>query len=91
MTTMNLDKLLDVPVEVTVELGRKNLDIKSVLMLGEGSIVELDKLAGETVDILVNGVIFAKGEVIVVDENFGVRITEIVNKKIEPLTTDEEE
>jgi len=88
---MNLDKLLDVPVEVTVELGRKNLDIKSVLMLGEGSIVELDKLAGETVDILVNGVIFAKGEVIVVDENFGVRITEIVNKKIEPLTTDEEE
>ncbi|MDK2836553.1 MAG: flagellar motor switch protein FliN [Thermosediminibacterales bacterium] len=74
-----IDLILDVPLEVTVELGRTNKLIKEVLSLGPGSIIELDKLAGEPVDILVNGKFIAKGEVVVIDENFGVRVTEIVS------------
>ena len=70
---------MDVPLEVTVELGRTVKTIKEIIELGAGSIVELDKMAGEHVDILVNGKFIAKGEVVVVDENFGVRITDIVN------------
>jgi flagellar motor switch protein FliN/FliY len=62
-----------------VELGRSNLKIRDVLKLGAGSVVELDKLAGEPVDLLVNDIIFAKGEVVVIDENFGVRITDILS------------
>jgi flagellar motor switch protein FliN/FliY len=73
----NLDLLLDVPLRVTVELGRTELTIKEVLALGPGSVIELDKLAGEPVDILVNNRLIAKGEVVVVDENFGVRVTDI--------------
>lgn len=75
----NLDLIMDVPLEVTVELGRTVKTIKEIIELGAGSIVELDKMAGEHVDILVNGKFIAKGEVVVVDENFGVRITDIVN------------
>jgi flagellar motor switch protein FliN/FliY len=74
-----LSIILDVPVQITVELGRTKMLVKEVLQLGEGSVVELDKLAGEPVDILVNGRLIAKGEVVVIEENFGVRITEIVN------------
>lgn len=75
----NLDLLLDVGLRVTVELGRTDLSIKEVLALGPGSVVELDKLAGEPVDIMVNERLIAKGEVVVVDENFGVRVTDIVS------------
>ncbi len=70
--------LMDVPLRVTVELGRARLPIKEVLSLGPGSIVELDKLAGEPVDVRVNDRLIARGEVVVVDEKFGVRVTEIV-------------
>lgn len=77
--TRNLDMLLDIPLEVTVELGRTKRVIKDILELTEGSIIELDKLAGEPVDILVNQRLVAKGEVVVIDENFGVRVTDIVS------------
>jgi flagellar motor switch protein FliN/FliY len=76
----NLDLLLDIPLKVTVELGRTQRTIKSILELTQGSIIELDKLAGEPVDILVNNKLIAKGEVVVIDENFGVRVTDIVSQ-----------
>ena len=75
----NIGLILDVPLSVTVELGRTKKSIKEILELTNGSIVELDKLAGEPVDIQVNGKFLAKGEVVVIDENFGVRITEIAS------------
>ncbi|KRG09747.1 hypothetical protein ACA29_21465 [Lederbergia galactosidilytica] len=78
--TKNLDMLLDIPLQVTVELGRTNRSVKDILELGAGSVIELDKLAGEPVDILVNSRLIAKGEVVVIDENFGVRVTDIVSK-----------
>jgi len=77
----NLDMLLDIPLKVTVELGRTNQTVKDILDLSPGSIVELDKLAGEPVDVLVNNKLIAKGEVVVIDENFGVRVTDIVSQK----------
>ncbi len=77
----NLDLLLDVPLEITVELGRANRKVRDVLALGPGSIVELNKLAGEPVDMLVNGKLIAKGEVVVIDENFAVRIIEILSRE----------
>ncbi|MDV6235201.1 flagellar motor switch protein FliN [Leptospira ellisii] len=77
--TPNLNLLMDVQMSVTVELGRTKMYIKDILGLGEGSIIELDKLAGEPVDLLVNGKLIAKGEVVVIDENFGVRVTDIVS------------
>ena len=75
----NIGLIMDVPLQVTVELGRATKMIREILEFGPGSIVELDKLAGEPVDILVNGKHIAKGEVVVIDENFGVRITDIVH------------
>jgi len=75
----NLNLLMDVQMSLTVELGRTKMYIKDILGLGEGSIIELDKLAGEPVDLLVNGKLIAKGEVVVIDENFGVRVTDIVS------------
>lgn len=75
----NISMIMDVPLQVTVELGRTRKLIREILELAPGSVVELDKLAGEPVDILVNGKIVAKGEVVVIDENFGVRITGIVS------------
>jgi len=75
-----VDLILDIPLEVTVELGRVRMLIKDVLELTSGSIVELDRLAGEPIDLLVNGRLVAKGEVVVVDDNFGVRVTDIVNQ-----------
>ena len=75
----NIGLILDVPLQVTVELGRTKKSIKEILELSTGSIVELDKLAGEPVEIQVNGHFLAKGEVVVIDENFGVRITEIAS------------
>ncbi|MFX3674096.1 MAG: flagellar motor switch phosphatase FliY [Paenisporosarcina sp.] len=76
----NLNMLLDIPLQVTVELGRTKRSVKEILELTSGSIIELDKLAGEPVDILVNARLVAKGEVVVIDENFGVRITDIVSQ-----------
>ncbi|WP_088105668.1 flagellar motor switch phosphatase FliY [Halalkalibacter urbisdiaboli] len=76
----NLNMLLDIPLQVTVELGRTKRSIKEILEFTQGSIIELDKLAGEPVDILVNQKLIAKGEVVVIDENFGVRVTDIVSK-----------
>lgn len=75
----NIDLIRDVPLQVTVELGRTRKLIRDILELAPGSVVELDKLAGEPVDILVNGKLIAKGEVVVIDENFGVRITDIIS------------
>ena len=77
----NLELLLDVKVNVSVELGRSRVSIKDLLSLGSGSIITLDKLAGEPVDILVNGKPVAKGEVVVIDESFGVRILDIIAPK----------
>lgn len=75
----NLDILLDVPLQVTVELGKTHIPIKQILEYGQGSLITLDKLAGEPIDLLVNGKYFAKGEVVVIDENFGVRIASILS------------
>ena len=77
----NLDLLMDIPLNLTVELGRTQKSIKEILELSPGSVVELDKLAGEPVDILVNQKLVAKGEVVVIDENFGVRITKITSRE----------
>lgn len=76
----NLDMLLDIPLQVTVELGRTKRSVQDILSLSSGSIIELDKLAGEPVDILVNNKLIAKGEVVVIDENFGVRVTSIISQ-----------
>ncbi len=75
----NIGLLMDVSMQLTVELGRTKMLIKDILAMGEGTIVELDKLAGEPVDLLVNGKLIAKGEVVVIDENFGVRVTDIIS------------
>lgn len=76
----NLNLLLDIPLQVTVELGRTKRSVKEILELSAGSIIELDKLAGEPVDILVNNRLIAQGEVVVIDENFGVRVTDIISQ-----------
>jgi flagellar motor switch protein FliN/FliY len=75
----NIGMIMDVPLQVTVELGRTHKLIRDILEFGPGSVIELDKLAGEPVDILVNGKVIAKGEVVVIDESFGVRITDIIH------------
>ena len=74
----NIDLIMDVPLEVTVELGRSTKSIKDILEFAPGTIVELNKIAGESVDVLVNGKFVAKGEVVVIEESFGVRIIEII-------------
>ncbi len=76
----NLNLLMDVSLPISIELGRTAMAIEDILNLGPGSVVELDKLAGEPVDLLVNNKLLAKGEVVVIDENFGVRITNMVSK-----------
>jgi flagellar motor switch protein FliN/FliY len=75
----NIGILMDVPLQLSVELGSTRMKIKEILELGMGSIIELDRLAGEPVDILVNGKLIAKGEVVVIDENFGVKVTDILS------------
>ena len=75
----NISLIKDVPLEVTVELGRTSKSISEILEFAPGTIIELDKIAGEPVDVLVNGKLVAKGEVVVIEENFGVRVTEIIN------------
>jgi flagellar motor switch protein FliN/FliY len=77
----NIDLIIDVPLHVTVVLGKTRKSIKEILDLNRGSIIVLDRLAGEMVDVLVNGKLFAKGEVVVIDDNYGVRITEITSEQ----------
>ena len=74
----NINLIMDVPLNVTVELGRTSKSIQEILEFSPGTIIELDKIAGEPVDVLVNGKFVAKGEVVVIEESFGVRITEII-------------
>ncbi len=76
--TQDLDLILDIPVHLTVELGRTRIPIKHILQLAQGSVIELDALAGEPMDVLVNGCLIAQGEVVVVNEKFGIRLTDIV-------------
>jgi flagellar motor switch protein FliN/FliY len=77
----NIDLLMDVPLEVTVELGRTSKSIKEILDFAPGTIIELNRLAGEPIDVLVNGKFVAKGEVVVMEEAFGIRVTEITKQK----------
>src|SRR5690606_30126928 len=74
----DIHMIMDIPVQLTVELGRTRLTIKNILQLGQGSVVELDGLAGEPLDIFVNGYLIAQGEVVVVDEKYGIRVTDII-------------
>ncbi len=74
----NFDMIMDIPVHLTVELGRAKIAIRSLLQLAQGSVVELDGLAGEPMDVLVNGCLIAQGEVVVVNEKFGIRLTDII-------------
>ena len=76
----NLDLLMNVPLQVTAELGKCKMAVAEILKLGTGSIVELDRLAGGPVDLLVNNKLVARGEVVAIDENFGVRVTELIQK-----------
>jgi len=77
-TRNDIDMILDIPVQMTVELGRTKIAIRNLLQLAQGSVVELDGLAGEPMDVLVNGCLIAQGEVVVVNEKFGIRLTDIV-------------
>ncbi len=87
LKVQNLDFILDIPLKVSVELGRARVVIKDLLQLGQGSVLELDKLAGEPLEVLVNGKLVARGEVVVVNEKFGIRLTDIISplERIESL------
>lgn len=74
----DISRVLDIPVQLSVELGRTKVPIKHILQLGQGSVVELDALAGEPMDVLVNGYLIAQGEVVVVNDKFGIRLTDVV-------------
>lgn len=76
---IKLDAILDVPVTIAMEIGRTRINIRNLLQLNQGSVVELDRLAGEPMDVLVNGTLIAQGEVVVVNEKFGIRLTDIVS------------
>ena len=78
-SSVNLDLILDLPVTVSIELGRTRLQVEEILRLGHGSVVELEKLAGEPLEVLVQGRPIGKGEVVVVNEKFGIRLTEIIS------------
>jgi flagellar motor switch protein FliN/FliY len=78
----NIDLIMDVPLEVSVVLGRTRKSIKEILEFAPGTIIELDKLAGEPIDVMVNQKLVAKGEVVVIEESFGIRITEIIKQNI---------
>jgi len=76
---VKIDAILDVPVTVAMEIGRARINIRNLLQLNQGSVVELDRLAGEPMDVLVNGTLIAQGEVVVVNEKFGIRLTDIIS------------
>ena len=75
----NLDVILNIPVQVSLELGRTKMDLRDLLQLGQGSVVELERMIDEPLDVLVNGSLIARGEVVVVDNKFGIRLTDIVS------------
>ena len=75
----NLDVILDIPVTISMEIGRTRISIRNLLQLNQGSVVELDRLAGEPMDVLVNGTLVAHGEVVVVNEKFGIRLTDVIS------------
>lgn len=75
----NLDMILDIPVSISMEIGRTKISIRNLLQLNQGSVVELDRLAGEPMDVLVNGTLIAHGEVVVVNEKFGIRLTDVIS------------
>jgi len=76
---INLDVVLDVPVDISMEIGRTKLSIRNLLKLNQGSVIELDRLAGEPMDVLVNGTLIAHGEVVVVNDKFGIRLTDVIS------------
>ncbi|HHH38897.1 MAG TPA: flagellar motor switch protein FliN [Sedimenticola sp.] len=76
---VNLQAILDVPVTISMEIGRTKINIKNLLQLNQGSVVELDRLAGEPMDVLVNGTLIAQGEVVVVNDKFGIRLTDVIS------------
>lgn len=78
-TDANLDVILDIPVTLSMEIGRTELPIHNLLQLNQGSVVELDRLAGEPLDVLINGTLIAHGEVVVVNEKFGIRLTDVIS------------
>lgn len=75
----NLDVILDIPVTISLEIGRARISIRHLMQLNQGSVVELDRLAGEPLDVLVNGTLIAHGEVVVVNEKFGIRLTDVIS------------
>ena len=78
-TMQNLDVILDIPVTIAMEVGRSSISIRNLLQLNQGSVIELDRLAGEPLDVLVNGTLIAHGEVVVVNEKFGIRMTDVIS------------
>jgi flagellar motor switch protein FliN/FliY len=75
-----LDTILDIPVTITMEVGRSSISIRNLLQLNQGSVVELDRVAGEPLDVLVNGTLIAHGEVVVVNDKFGIRLTDVISQ-----------
>ena len=75
----NLDVILDIPVTISMEVGNTSISIRNLLQLNQGSVIELDRLAGEPLDVLVNGTLIAHGEVVVVNEKFGIRLTDVIS------------
>ena len=75
-----LDTILDIPVTISMEVGRSNISIRNLLQLNQGSVVELDRVAGEPLDVLVNGTLIAHGEVVVVNDKFGIRLTDVISQ-----------
>jgi len=86
--SLNLDMILDIPVVISMEIGRTQISIRNLLKLNQGSVVELDRLAGEPLDVLVNGTLIAHGEVVVVNEKFGIRLTDVITamERVKKLT-----
>ncbi|MBF0264282.1 MAG: flagellar motor switch protein FliN [Gammaproteobacteria bacterium] len=76
---INLDLILDVPVTIAMEIGRTDISIRNLLKLNQGSVIELDRMAGEAMDVMVNGTLIAHGEVVVVNEKFGIRLTDVIS------------
>jgi len=76
---INLDLILDVPVTIAMEIGRTSISIRNLLKLNQGSVIELDRMAGEPMDVMVNGTLIAHGEVVVVNEKFGIRLTDVIS------------
>ncbi len=76
----NLDAILDIPVTISMEVGRSHISIRNLLQLNQGSVVELDRIAGEPLDVMVNGTLIAHGEVVVVNDKFGIRLTDVISQ-----------